>query len=90
MKTFAVPRSRLRICRLSGITLSVVLLASAMAHGAEATFHAEGGELLVQMPAWTLALDAAKGAMPPPGRPPGHRHAASRRPAPVDHPAAQG
>ena len=63
MKTAAMFRNRLWICRLSGIAVCVALLASATAYGGETTFRAEGEELLVQTPAWTLALDAAKGAI---------------------------
>ena len=63
MKTTAVLCNRLWVRRLSGITVWLALLASARASSGEATFRAEGDELLVQTPTWTLALDAAKGSI---------------------------
>ena len=45
------------------VVLLTLLLGSGMVYGTEAAFRAEGGDLLVQTPAWTLALDAAKGAV---------------------------
>lgn len=41
----------------------MVLLAPPPAYSGEATFRAQGEELLVQTPRWTLSLDAAKGAI---------------------------
>jgi len=43
--------------------LCCLLVAPAASPAGEAVFRAEGGELVVQMPGWTLALDVATGAL---------------------------
>ena len=64
MKTAAATHSRLLTLRLSGLAISIMpLILPAMAHGAEATLRVANGELLLKTPGWTLALDAAKGAI---------------------------
>lgn len=61
MKSAAL-RGRLGVGCLAGIAVLTALLPAA-APAADATFRPQGGELLVETPAWTLALDAAKGTI---------------------------
>lgn len=49
--------------KIAAIVLAWAGLVISAAHGAEPTFGADGGELLLEMPGWSLALDATNGSI---------------------------